>query len=299
MIQKLICAGIMGSENRDHPPPQGPVDEAEVDVPPQLAGAEQEQAAGDVAADDGQQVAFGPHVQHHQVEDVEHQGGKGAQHPVDAHQAVELPAADELGAEGAQAAGEDVDAQEHPVVPDARRQAEQRPAEQQHPIAQQDGQQAVGEHLLFAVALVQAKADDGVAHPHGHQGDEQVGALAQQLGDAHALDVPHGVGQKGLDDQGQQFGRKAGDGKDHGVARQPGVFVMPLFRGVFWFQRSCTSVLFIPPAAGGGGPSSRAGAFPPRPRRRGCGPAPENGRTHAPPHTAGPRGAYRTGPGQR
>src|SRR5699024_12374439 len=57
-------------------------------------------------------------------------------------------------------------------------------------LAQQDGQQAVGEHLLFAVALVQAKADDGVGRPHRHQRDEQVGALAQQLRDAHALHIP-------------------------------------------------------------------------------------------------------------
>ena len=288
-----------GQGEAEHLPPQSPVDAPKVDVAPQLAGKEQKQAAGDVAADDGQQIALGAHVQHHQVQHIEHQGRKGAQHPVDAHQTVQFPAADELGAEGAQAAGEDVNAQKDAVVPNAGGQAEQRPAEQQHRVAQQDGQQAVGEHLLFAVALVQAKADDGVGHPHRHQRDEQVGALAQQLRDAHALHIPHGVGQKGLDDQGQQFGRKAGDGKDHGVAGQLGIFILPLFRGVVRFQRSFTSVCFSLPAAGGGGLSSRAGAFPPRPRRPGCGWAPENGRTHAPPHTAGLRGAYRIKPAQR
>ena len=34
----------------------------------------------------------------------------------------------------------------------------------------ENGQQAVGEHLLFAVALVQAKADDGVGHAHRDKG---------------------------------------------------------------------------------------------------------------------------------
>ena len=218
-----------GQGEAEHLPPQSPVDAPKVDVAPQLAGKEQKQAAGDVAADDGQQIALGAHVQHHQVQHIEHQGRKGAQHPVDAHQAVQLPAADELGAEGAQAAGEDVNAQKDAVVP----------------VAQQDGQQAVGEHLLFAVALVQAKADDGVGHSHGHQRDEQVGALAQQLRDAHALHIPHGIGQKGLDDQGQQFGRKAGDGKDHGLDEKLEMAkIMVLPASLVYLFCPCSGALF-------------------------------------------------------
>ena len=85
----------------------------------------------------------------------------------------------------------------YPLTP--RHHGQQGPEQEQDRIAQQDGQQAVGKDLLFAVALVQAEPDDGVAHPHGHQRNQKVGALAQQFGDAHALHVPHGVGQEGLD----------------------------------------------------------------------------------------------------
>ena len=93
------------------------------------------------------------------------------------------------------------------------------------PKAAQNGEQAVGEHLLFAVALVQTKADDRIGHAHGHKGDEQVRVLAQDLGQAQIRDLGHGVGQERLHDQREQFGRKAGNGKDEGVAGQFGVFI--------------------------------------------------------------------------
>ena len=69
----------------------------------------------------------------------------------------------------------------------------------------QNGQQAVGEHLFFAVALVQTKADDGVGHAHGHERDEQVRVLAQDLGKAQIGDLRHCIGKERLDDQGEQL----------------------------------------------------------------------------------------------
>jgi len=72
----------------------------------------------------------------------------------------------------------------------------------------EDGEQAVGEHLLFTVALVQAEPDDGVGHAHRHERDEQVGVLAQDLRKAKVGDLRHGIGQKRLDQQGQQLRRK-------------------------------------------------------------------------------------------
>ena len=67
-----------------------------------------------------------------------------------------------------------------------------------------------------------AEADDGVGHAHRHKGDEQVRVLAQDLGQAQIRDLGHGVGQERLHDQREQFGRKAGNGKDEGVAGQFG-----------------------------------------------------------------------------
>ena len=62
MIQKLICAGIMGSEKAQHLLPQILVDALQLHIVPQLAGEHQEQHTGKVAADDGQQVAVGTHL---------------------------------------------------------------------------------------------------------------------------------------------------------------------------------------------------------------------------------------------
>ena len=142
----------------------------------------------------------------HQVQHIERHGGHGAQHAVNGHQLVPLAAAHELGAQGAQAAHEHIDVNEQAVLGHIRQEPRNGPAQHQNAEAAQNGQQAVGEHLLFAVALVQTKPDDGVGHSHGHEGDEQVGVLAQDLGQAKVGDLRHGIGQKGLDDQGQQLG---------------------------------------------------------------------------------------------
>lgn len=57
------------------------------------------------------------------------------------------------------------------------------PGEHEDAEAAEDGEQAVGEHLLFAVALVEAEADDGVGHAHRHKGgSKRLAALRMSEG---------------------------------------------------------------------------------------------------------------------
>ena len=123
-------------------------------IVPQPAGDAEEEHADQVTADDGQQVAVGTPLEAHQIQHVESHGGHGAQHAVHGHQLIPLAAAHELGAEGAQAAHQDVDVDEEAVLRHIGQELRHRPAEDQDAKASQNGQQAVGEHLLFAVALV-------------------------------------------------------------------------------------------------------------------------------------------------
>ena len=102
-----------------------------------------------------------PPLEAHQIQHVESHGGHGAQHAVHGHQLVPLAAAHELGAEGAQAAHQDVNINEQAVLSHIGQKLRHRPAEHEDAEAAEDGEQAVGEHLLFAVALVEAEADDG------------------------------------------------------------------------------------------------------------------------------------------
>ena len=222
-----------GQREVEHLPPQLFVDALQLHIVPQLAGKQQKQHAGQVAADDGQQVAVGAPLEAHQIQHIERHGRHGAQHAVHCHKLVPLTAAHELGAQGAQAAHEHINVDQQAVLRHIRQKLGDRPAQHQNAKAAQNGQQAVGEHLFFAVALVQTKADDGVGHTHGHKGDEQVGVLAQDLGQTQIRDLRHGVGQKGLYDQGKQLGRKAGDRKDQGITGKFGIFIAGLF---FVFQ---------------------------------------------------------------
>ena len=222
-----------GQREVEHLPPQLFVDALQFHIVPQLAGEQQEQHAGQIAADDGQQVAVGAPLEAHQIQHIESHGGHGAQHAVHCHQLIPLAAAHELGAQGAQAAHEHINVDQQAVLRHIRQKLGDRPAQHQNAKAAQNGQQAVGEHLFFAVALVQTKADDGVGHAHGHKGDEQVCVLAQDLGQTQIRDLRHGVGQKGLYDQSEQLGRKAGDRKDQSIAGQFGIFIAGLF---FVFQ---------------------------------------------------------------
>ena len=185
--------------------PQIFVDALQLNVIPQLAGEHQEQRAHKVAADDGQQIAVGAPLEAHQIQHIERHGSHGAQHAVHGHQLVPLAAAHELGAQGAQAAHEHIDVNEQAVLRHVGQEPGDGPAQHQNAEAAQNGEQAVGEHLFFAVALIQTKPDDGVGHAHGDKGDQQVCVLAQDLGQAQIRDLRHGVGQKRLDDQGEQL----------------------------------------------------------------------------------------------
>ena len=214
-----------GQGKAEHLLPEIPVQALELHIVPQPAGDAEEEHADQVTADDGKQVTVGTPVEAHKVEHIEHQGGKGAQDAVHGHQLVPLAAAHELGAEGAQTAHEDVDIDEQAVLSHVRQELRHWPAEHEDAEAPEDGEQTVGEHLLFAVALVEAEADDGVGHSHRHEGDEQVGVLAQDLGQAEVGDLGHRIGQKRLDDERQQLGRKAADGKDDGVSGELRIFI--------------------------------------------------------------------------
>ena len=231
--------GDHGQGEAEHLPPQGLVQAPEFHIVPQFSGDAEEEHTDEVAADDGQQVAVGAPVEAHQIQHIEHQGGKGTQDAVHGHQFVPLAAAHELGAEGPQTAHEDIDVDEEAVLGHVGQELRDGPAEDQDAEAAQDGQQAVGEDLLLAVALVQTEPDDGIGHAHGHKGDQQVGVLAQDLGQAEVGDLGHGVGQERLDQQRQQLGRKARDGKDDGISGQLGVFVAA-GSVVFTFHESYT-----------------------------------------------------------
>ena len=189
----------------EHLLPEALVQPLQLHKVPELSGHAEEEDADKVAADDGQQVAVCAPVEAHQIEHIEHQRRKGTQDAVHGHQLVPLAAPDKLGAEGAQAAHQDIEVNEEAVLRHIGQELRHRPAEHQQAEAAQNGQQAIGEHLLFAVALIQTKADDGVGHSHRNKGDQQVGILAQDLGQTEVGDLGHGVGQKRLDDQGQQF----------------------------------------------------------------------------------------------
>ena len=217
--------GDHGQGEVEHLLPQVLVDALQLHVVPQPAGKGQKQHADQIAADDGQQVTVGPPPEAHQVQHIKGHGGHGAQHAVHGHQLIPLAAAHKLGAQGAQAAHEHVNVDQQAVLGHVRQKLRNGPAQNQNAKAAQNGQQAVGEHLLFTVALVQAKANDGVGHAHGHKGNEQVGILAQDLGQAQVRDLRHGVGKKGLHDQSEQLGRKAGNCKDQGIAGQLGIFI--------------------------------------------------------------------------
>ena len=221
--------GDHGEGEAEHLLPEVFVEALELDEVPQFARQAEEEDAGQIAADDGQQVAVGPHPKDHQIEHIEHEGGKGAEDAIHGHQLVPLAAADELGAEGAQAAHKDVNIDEQAVLGHIGQKLHGGPEHHQQAKAAQDGEQAVGEDLLFAVALIEAEADDGIGHAHGDEGDEQVCILAQDLGKAEVRDLSHGIGQKRLDDEGQQLRREAGDGKDEGIARQLAVFIAGCF----------------------------------------------------------------------
>ena len=184
----------------------------------------------------------------HQIEHIEHQRRKGTQDAVHGHQLIPLAAPDKLGAEGAQAAHQDIEVNEEAVLRHIGQELRHRPAEHQQAEAAQNGQQAIGEHLLFAVALIQTKADDGVGHSHRNKGDQQVGILAQDLGQTEVGDLGHGVGQKRLDDQRQQLRREAGDRKDQGVSGQLAVFVRA--GSIFVRQGYFPSLFIIVPRKG-------------------------------------------------
>ena len=274
-----------GQREAQHLLPEVFVDALQLHIVPQLSGNGEEQHTDKVAADDGQQVAVGAPLEAHQIQHVESHGGHGAQHAVHGHQLVPLAAAHELGAQGAQAAHEHIDVDEQAVLCHIGQKLRNGPAQHQKAKAAQNGQQAVGEHLFFAVALVQTKADDGVGHAHRHKGDEQVGVLAQDLRQAEVGDLGHRVGQERLDDERQQLGRKAADGKDDGIAGELRIFIAA--GGLFAFQKIFSPILINP-----AGLSSPAAALPPRPRRPGCGWAAKSGSTHALPHRSVPPRAY-------
>ena len=317
-----------GQREVEHLLPEGLVDALQLDEIPELSGEHQEEHAHKVAADDGQQIAVGTPLKAHQIEHIKRHGRHGAEHAVHGHQLVPLAAAHELGAEGAQAAHQDVNINEQAVLGHIGQKLRHRPAEHEDAEAAEDGEQAVGEHLLFAVALVEAEADDGVGHAHRHKGDEQVGVLAQNLRQAKVGDLGHRVGQEGLDDERQQLGRKAADGKDDGIAGELRIFIAA--GGLFAFQKIFSSIfywlalsvrpfrvcqlpqrgsLFASPfgrgvTEGDGegkavillislfGLSSPASASPLRPRKPGCGWAAKSGSTHALPHRSVPPRAY-------
>ena len=197
-----------GQREAKHLLPQVFVQALQLHKVPELSGQAEEEHTDQVAADDGQQVAVGPPVEPHQIQRVERHGRHRAEHTVHGHQLVPLAAAHELGAQGAQAAHEDIDVDEQAVLCHIGQKLRDGPAEHQDAETAQDGQQAVGEHLLFTVALVQAEPDDGVGHAHRHERDEQIGVLAQDLRKAKVGDLRHGIGQKRLDQQGQQLRRK-------------------------------------------------------------------------------------------
>ena len=317
-----------GQREVEHLLPEDLVDTLQLDEIPEFAGEHQEEHAHEVAADDGQQIAVGPPLEAHQIEHIKRHGRHGAEHAVHGHQLVPLAAAHELGAEGAQAAHQDVNINEQAVLGHIGQKLRHRPAEHEDAEAAEDGEQAVGEHLLFAVALIEAEADDGVGHTHRHKGDEQVGVLAQDLRQAEVGDLGHRVGQERLDDERQQLGRKAADGKDDGIAGELRIFIAA--GGLFAFQKIFSSIfywlalsvrpfrvcqlpqrgsLFASPFGRGvtegdgegkavillispAGLSSPASASPLRPRKPGCGQAAKSGSTHALPHRSVPPRAY-------
>ena len=194
-----------GQREAEHLLPQVAVDALELHKVPELAGEAEKEHADEVAADDSQQVAVGAPLEAQQIQHIKCHGRHGAEHAVHGHQLVPLAAAHELGAEGAQTAHQNVDVDEHPVLRHIGQELRHRPAEHQDAEAAEDGQQTVGEHLFFTIALVQTKADDGIGHSHRHKGDEQVCVLAQDLGQAKVGDLGHGIGQKRLDQQRQQL----------------------------------------------------------------------------------------------
>ena len=274
-----------GQREVEHLLPEGLVDALQLDEIPELAGEHQEEHAHKVAADDGQQIAVGPPLETHQIEHIKRHGRHGAEHTVHGHQLVPLAAAHELGAEGAQAAHQDVNINEQAVLSHIGQKLRHRPAEHEDAEAAEDCEQAVGEHLLFAVALVEAEADDGVGHAHRHKGDEQVGVLAQNLRQAEVGNLGHRVRQERLNDERQQLGRKAADGKDDGIAGELRIFIAA--GGLFAFQKIFSPILINP-----AGLSSPASASPLRPRKPGCGWAAKSGSTHALPHRSVPPRAY-------
>ena len=274
-----------GQREVEHLLPEGLVDALQLDEIPELAGEHQEEHAHEVAADDGQQIAVGTPLEAHQIEHIKRHGRHGAEHAVHGHQLVPLAAAHELGAEGAQAAHQDVNINKQAVLSHIGQKLRHRPAEHEDAEAAEDGEQAVGEHLLFAVALIEAEADDGVGHAHRHKGDEQVGVLAQNLRQAEIGDLGHRVRQERLDDERQQLGRKAADGKDDGIAGELRIFIAA--GGLFAFQKIFSPILINP-----AGLSSPASVSPLRPRKPGCGWAAKSGSTHALPHRSVPPRAY-------
>ena len=194
--------------------------EAGPQIPPQPGDAEDEQRAQGIRADDGQHIALGPHVEAGEEQDGEAQVGGAAQNAVHRHQPVQLAAAHELGAPGAQAAHQHMHIKERRVLREQRDEPQQRIAAQHDDKAGEDGEQAVGEHRALLHLFVQAEADDGVAHAHAHQRDEQRADVLHQLGDAHLFHLAHGEGDVGLQHDAEQLCRKVADGEQKGVVRQ-------------------------------------------------------------------------------
>ncbi len=131
----------------------------------------------------------------------------------------------ELGAEGAQTAHQDININEQAVLSHIGQKLRHRPAEHEDAEAAKDGEQAVGEHLLFAVALIEPKRMMALDMPIDTKGMSRLAYWLKIIRQAEIGDLGHRVGQERLNDERQQLGRKAADGKDDGIAGELRIFI--------------------------------------------------------------------------
>ena len=170
-----------------------------------VAHNEHEHGAGGIAADDGQEVNLRTEVKPQQEDHIVQQRRRRAENAVHRHQAVQLAAAHQLAGEGAQAAHQYIDVKIDGIVGEDRHQLQKRVEQQHQDKAAEHRGQAAGVHLAAAVVFVQPKAQHSIADAQAHQRNEQVCALAGQLGNAHFLHLAHGVGDEGLNKQSKQL----------------------------------------------------------------------------------------------
>lgn len=200
-----------------------------------LAGPEEHKHRGDTVRQNvGHHIARDPHGEHRQQQDVEHDGQRRAQNPVQGKESHMAHGPRKLVADRMDVGHQHIKQHQPHITGEERNLSQQRRRQEQNQKTGQIGQNPGGKDLALVGVPVQSIPNHRVCHPDGRQGDDQIAGLKQQVGHA-VFRAGEDAGIKGRQEKGQKTGSKGAEPEQGGIGDKlligvheqdlPGIFV--------------------------------------------------------------------------